>query len=200
MKYRVIDLLQRSDVVIHPSIQRRTAFPFRMDAARRFFQNFRQESFEFDHAIGHILIHDGKENAPRHSFASGWIFRERVEVADVMTARGQQLEPIGAIQFECGPNYPSPVIRVSALGAASAVAGQGTGEGSTLLYPCVHCGRSFDPGDVPWTCPKCGHLDRHWDATLNCEQCGFSPDQSTEMACPDCGGRIRIFSIFFHDA
>jgi DNA-directed RNA polymerase subunit RPC12/RpoP len=64
-------------------------------------------------------------------------------------------------------------------------------------YRCPHCQRVFDPTDVAWKCPKCGHLDSHWAAYCNCGACGFNPDDTTLMACPHCSGDINVMSIFF---
>jgi len=66
------------------------------------------------------------------------------------------------------------------------------------VRPCPHCcHKTFDPGDVPWTCPKCGHMGSHWDAKLNCEACRFSPDDTTDMPCPHCRAAINVMGFFF---
>lgn len=65
-------------------------------------------------------------------------------------------------------------------------------------YPCPRCNKSFDMSDMPWKCPKCAHVDQHWNPTFNCEKCGFNPDDSTDMHCPLCGQAMNIMAIFFN--
>ena len=62
---------------------------------------------------------------------------------------------------------------------------------------CPHCEKLFNFIDMPWTCPKCDHLDEHWNPVLICRNCGFKPDDSTVMHCPLCGNAINIMSFMF---
>ncbi len=64
--------------------------------------------------------------------------------------------------------------------------------------PCPHCKKPFDISSMTWTCPQCSHVDRDWNPTLNCGNCGFNPDDTTDMHCPLCNGAINIMGVFFN--
>ncbi len=66
---------------------------------------------------------------------------------------------------------------------------------SSILSLCPRCGEKFDPGDVKWTCPACGHTDLHWSLFLNCEACHYNPDNDDTLHCPHCSFAIKIMSL-----
>jgi hypothetical protein len=67
-------------------------------------------------------------------------------------------------------------------------------------FHCPSCEKPFDISDMPWACPKCGHLDEHWNPMLNCGNCGFNPDDTTDMHCPLCRAPINIMRTMFQKA
>jgi hypothetical protein len=113
MEYRILDFLMSGNIIISPDAQNAAAYPFTMECVRRFFKEFEQESFSFDGAIGSIMIMGGKENLPRHSFASGVLFPQTL---DEQERPGRFAKPVGSIHMECGGNISTPVIRVGKQG------------------------------------------------------------------------------------
>jgi len=111
-RYRVIDFLRRDEVLISPDIQDRPGYPFTLERARRFFDKFQSESFAFDGEVKSIIIFDGKENLPRHSFATGLLYPHTL---DQLKRLGTVKQPVGEIHFECGGTLSAPRIGVSRL-------------------------------------------------------------------------------------
>lgn len=96
-KYAMIDFLLCNKVLISPEIQNRQRFPFTMQAAKRFFDRFAGESFELDAPVRSIVVYDGKENLPRHSYASGFLFAYSLyEMQEI----GSFPDPVGSIHLE----------------------------------------------------------------------------------------------------
>lgn len=110
--YKMIDFLKTAEIFVIPEIQNRPVFPFTEQLAIKFFHNFSTESFQFDGTARFILIMDGKYNLPRHSFASGLLFKENYD--EFMYAPNMP-EPVGSIHFEFGGNRTAPYIKVDRL-------------------------------------------------------------------------------------
>lgn len=110
--YHIIDFLKNYEIVIDPKIQEREIFPFTMQCAKRFFLNFAEESFNFDREVRSILIYDGKENLPRHSFATGFLFSQSY---GELEALGSIPKPIGSIHMEYGGNTTLPYVNAKSL-------------------------------------------------------------------------------------
>ena len=110
--YNIISFLQSAEILINPDIQERVQYPFTMQWAKKFFDNFVNDSFHFDGFVGSIVIYDGKENLPRHSYASGFLFSQSI---DEINNLGNFPDPIGSIQFEYGGNTTTPYISVTTL-------------------------------------------------------------------------------------
>src|SRR5262249_7466258 len=81
LTYSIRDFITESppQFMVMPDIQQRAQFPFTMDCARRFFGHFMKQPFNFAGMIASIVIYDGKENLPNHSYAAGWLYRESLE-------------------------------------------------------------------------------------------------------------------------
>jgi len=110
--YNIINFLRSAEILINPDIQERSLYPFTMQCAKKFFDNFVNDSFDFDGYVGSIVIYDGKENLPRHSYAAGFLFSQRI---DEINSLGIFPDPIGSIQFEYGGNTTTPYISVTTL-------------------------------------------------------------------------------------
>lgn len=200
-RYRIIDFLRRAEVVIHPDIQQRARYPFNMTAAKRFFDHFAHESFSFDRPVKSILIHDGKENYPQHSYANGFLFSE---TADEIQGRGTFPDPVGEIYLEVGGTAVAPKVKVTPLKQGRTTSPSEDQQpadlavrdepGEPVWFQCPSCKEPINVVDVVWTCPKCHHTDHHWAVFLNCESCGFNPDDETTMACPSCSNHLRVMA------
>jgi uncharacterized protein YqeY len=111
LTYTIRDFVMESppQFMITPDIQTRAQFPFTMDCAQRFFGHFMNHKFTFAGMITSIVIYDGKENLPNHSYAAGLLFRETLEE---MALLGKLSDHIGTIHFEYGGTTTNPTIRV----------------------------------------------------------------------------------------
>jgi hypothetical protein len=73
MEYRVIDFVSNDEIYIHENAQRAPRFPLTLNNAKRFFDYFAGESFEFDGVIKSIFIISGKYYPEGSSFAHGYL-------------------------------------------------------------------------------------------------------------------------------
>jgi len=108
--YHIIDFLKNFEIRIEPNIQERELFPFTMQCAKRFFNNFTEESFTINEEVRSIIITDGKENLPRHSYVSGSLYSltcEEIEGLDL-----DKRKPVGFINLEYGGNRTKPYVRI----------------------------------------------------------------------------------------
>jgi len=110
--YRMYDFLLANEVLVSPDIQNRAQYPFTMQAAKRFFDNFIRETFDLDADVKSIVVYDGKENLPRHSYASAFLFSYSL---DEMQEMDSFPDPVGSMHMEIGGNTLSPVIRVTRM-------------------------------------------------------------------------------------
>ena len=69
-------------------------------------------SFKFAGDFRCIFIYDAKENAPRHSYAIGWMFAEEADDLNRYLGRGELPKVIGEIRFEYGGAIDAPRITV----------------------------------------------------------------------------------------
>ena len=137
--------------MVMPDIQHRPQRPFTMDAARRFFGHFGEQPFNFAGMITSIVIYDGQEQLPNHSYAAGWLFQETLEEIGNL---GRLPDQIGSIHFEYGGTTVAPTIRVE---------------------PAANPSRRKWVGDTPYT--QCGHCQQWWPderlfGTPACPGCG----------------------------
>lgn len=72
-------ILMFEELAIHPSIQNRSLYPFTDDVAEKFFNVFYNMSFEFEGEFRTVYLYDAKENSPKHSYATGWLFEDDLE-------------------------------------------------------------------------------------------------------------------------
>src|SRR5579863_7861236 len=113
LTYSLRDFVMASppQFMVMPDIQRRPQYPFTMDSARRFFSYFAKQPFNFAGVITSIVIYDGKENLPNHSYAAGWLYRESLEEIGQL---GKLPDHLGSIHFEYGGATVAPTMRVEA--------------------------------------------------------------------------------------
>lgn len=111
-EYSVGFELMNGSIVSSPSLENRHPYPFGEDEFNRFFQNFFKMSFKFAGDFRCIFIYDAKENAPRHSYAIGWMFAEDVDGLNRYLRRGEFPKAIGEIRFEYGGGIDTPRITV----------------------------------------------------------------------------------------
>ena len=78
-EYSVGFELMNGSITAWSSLENRDKYPFGEEGFNRFFQHFFEMSFKFPGDFRCILIYDAKENAPRHSYAIGWIFAEDMD-------------------------------------------------------------------------------------------------------------------------
>lgn len=97
--YRLMDFMKAFEIAIDPPIQERQLYPFTMQCAKNFFDCFVNESFKFDGVVRSILIYDGKENLPKHSYAKGWLFSQN---CDELGALERTPKPVGHIYLDFG--------------------------------------------------------------------------------------------------
>jgi hypothetical protein len=135
LTYAIRDFVMESppQFMVIPDIQRRPQFPFTMDCAKRLFSPFMKQSFNFAGMIRSIVIYDGKENLPNHSYAAGWLFQETLEE---MAQLGKLPDHIGLIHFEYGGTSTVPSIRVEAAAKTPK-----TKVGDTPYTQCGPCGQ-----------------------------------------------------------
>ena len=106
-QYFMANFMFSNDIIIHPDIQNREIYPFTMEKAGVFFNVFASELFSFEGKIGSMVIYDGKENSPRHSYANGWLYKE---TADELEKMPELPKSIGTIDFEYGGTLSTPKI------------------------------------------------------------------------------------------
>jgi hypothetical protein len=136
--------------LVMPDIQQRRQYPFTMDCARRFFGYFEKQPFNFAGMITSIVIYDGKENLPDHSYAAGWLFQESLEEIGQL---GSLPNPIGSIHFEFGGTTKTPTIRVE----VAAQTPNTRWVGDTPYTQCRRCQQwSPDERIRGSICPGCG--------------------------------------------
>jgi hypothetical protein len=111
-EYSVGFELMNGSIVSSSSLENRHPYPFGEDEFNRFFQNFFNMSFKFAGDFRCIFIYDAKENAPRHSYAIGWMFAEDVDELNRYLRRGDFPKALGEIRFEYGGGIDSPRITV----------------------------------------------------------------------------------------
>jgi hypothetical protein len=152
LTYTLRDFVMESppQFMVMPDIQRRPQFPFTMDCAKRFFDPFLKRSFNFAGMVTSIIIYDGKENLPNHSYAAGWLFQETLEE---MAQLGKLPEHIGSIHFEYGGTTTDPSIRVE----AAARTPRTKWVGDTPYTQCRHCAQWWADEKIFATrvCPGC---------------------------------------------
>ena|SRR5215213_5609755 len=113
VEYSVGFELMNGGITAWSGLENRNPYPFGENEFNQFFQNFFSQSFTFPGDFGCILIYDAKENAPRHSYAIGWMFTEGMdEVNKYLRSTGQFPKVIGQITFEYGGGINPPRIRV----------------------------------------------------------------------------------------
>jgi hypothetical protein len=152
LTYTIRDFIMESpsQFLVMPDIQQRPQFPFTMKSAQRFFGYFMKQPFNFAGFITSIIIYDGKEHLPEHSYAAGWLCQERLEE---IAQLGRFPKPLGSIHFEYGGTTINPTIRV-----------EKTPEGPLSKWV----------GDTPYTeCPHCGQwwADERLFETNGCPGC-----------------------------
>ncbi len=112
-EYSVGFELMNGSITAWSSLENRDKYPFGEEEFNRFFQHFFKMSFKFPGDFRCILIYDAKENAPRHSYAIGWMFAEDVdEVNRYFRTRGEFPKVLGEIRFEYGGGIDTPRIIV----------------------------------------------------------------------------------------
>lgn len=123
--HHIADFLETADIYISPEIQQQPHYPFTMACAKRFFDEFRRSSFEFDRSVRAIFIFRGKEALPRNSFAEGWLFSKTVNELENYAARnnGNLPENIGIIYMDCGAPLHRPYIKITGKGGFRWVSG-----------------------------------------------------------------------------
>ena len=114
-RYFITDFLRDMNIIIHPVIQDRALHPFTMQVAKIFFDNFVNYSFNFEGAVNTIIIYDGKENSPRHSYANGWLYKETFDELERLENLGKIPSPVGSITFEYGGTHSTPIIKIDKL-------------------------------------------------------------------------------------
>jgi len=107
--YRIYDFLKTNNISISPEIQNRAVYPFTMGCAQRFFDKFIDKSFYINVSVASIIILDGKENFPKHSYAHGFLFSQSL---DEIGSRSSMPMPVGRIEFEYDGKTISPTIHV----------------------------------------------------------------------------------------
>ncbi len=152
LTYTLRDFITESppQFMVMPDIQQRRQFPFTMDCARRFFSHFARQPFNFASMITSIVIYDGKENLPNHSYADGWLFEETLEEIGRL---GKLPDHIGSIHFEFGGTTINPTIRVEAASKEPRT----KWVGDTPYMQCGRCGQWVADEKVFEThkCPSC---------------------------------------------
>lgn len=150
LTYTIRDFVMESppQFMVMPDIQTRAHFPFTMDCAKRFFSPFMTLPFTFAGLITSIIIYDGKENLPDHSYAAGWLFQETLEE---MAQAGKVPNHIGSIHFEYGGTTTNPSIRVEAASKAPRT----KWVGDAPYTQCRHCGQWWADEKISGTCPGC---------------------------------------------
>ncbi len=112
--YRIIDFMKEREIVIAPPIQERPMYPFTWHCATRFFANFINETFVFERQVRSIMIYDGKENLPRHSFAMGFLYSQTCDEMHAFAVQHQPIpKPVGTIALEYGGELTAPYVRVN---------------------------------------------------------------------------------------
>ncbi|MBU1172884.1 MAG: hypothetical protein KKD44_25270 [Proteobacteria bacterium] len=110
-KYQIIDFLKSSDIYILEIIRTRELYPFTMACAKRFFDNFLHETFEFNGVVRSLHVWDAKENLPRHSYAFVWLYAQSLDELE-----GKPFpDPLGELRFEYGGNMKSPSMSIRKL-------------------------------------------------------------------------------------
>ena len=109
--YTIGDFVMSSppQFLVMPDLQRRVRFPFTVDCAERFFGPFAKVPFKFEGVILSIVIYDGTENLPNHSYAAGWLYQQTLEQ---IAQPEEPPEPVGSVYFEYGGATTTPSIRV----------------------------------------------------------------------------------------
>lgn len=111
--HKVADQLFCGKISATTQIAERQLYPFGAVEFKKFFENFLEMSFEFPKDFGSIFIYDAKENAPRHSYAVGWIFAESLDDLEIYVERNDKFpQSLGEIRFEYGGNIETPRITV----------------------------------------------------------------------------------------
>jgi hypothetical protein len=153
LTYTVRDFIMDSpsQFMVMPDIQQRAQYPFTMECAKRFFGPFMKQPFNFAGMITSMVIYDGKENLPNHSYAAGWLYRQTLEEIGQL---GRLPDHIGSIHFEFGGTTINPSIRVE----AAAKEPRTKWVGDTPYTQCGHCGRWVADETLFEThqCPGCG--------------------------------------------
>lgn len=135
--YRIADFIRNGQVLIMPDIQDRPQFPFTIQRAMQFFRCFANESFDLDQKVSSIIIYDGKEALPHHSYAAGHLYAASLEeIGDATQKTGRLPDPVGTINMEYGGTRTSPRLQAQ---------------------PLTPPKRTKWVGDEPYTqCPHCG--------------------------------------------
>lgn len=109
--YTFEDFLRTNNIYIDSDIQRQRHYPFTMQCAKRFFDNFLRQRFAFEGEIKSILIGRGKEALPRASFADGKLYPQTLDqLAELSESAWHS---VGDIHFEFGGNATTPYIVVN---------------------------------------------------------------------------------------
>lgn len=113
IEYSVGFELMNGNITAWSSLENRDRYPFGESEFNRFFQKFFDMSFKFPGDFGCILIYDAKENAPRHSYAVGWLFAENLDgFNNYLNRTGDFPNKLGEIMFEYGGTIDTPRISV----------------------------------------------------------------------------------------
>ena len=109
--YRIGDFVMASppQLLVMAELQRRVRFPFTLDGAERFFAVFAKLPFQFAGMVQSVVIYEGRENLPNHSYAAGWLYEESLEQ---MAQMEQAPEAAGSIYFEFDGTTGAASIRV----------------------------------------------------------------------------------------
>jgi hypothetical protein len=102
-------MLSPPQFLVMPEIQQRVRFPFTVENAARFFEHFTKVPFKFEGVIQSVVIYDGRENLPNHSYAAGWLYEQSLEQLSQLE---DSPEPIGSLYFEYGGTTTAAIIRV----------------------------------------------------------------------------------------
>ncbi len=113
IEYSVGFELMNGSIVSSSSLENRDKYPFGENEFNRFFQRFLDKSFKFAGDFRCIFIYDAKENFPKHSYATGWMFPvEAEDLNDYLRTKGGFPKALGEIRFEYGGGIDTPRITV----------------------------------------------------------------------------------------
>lgn len=111
--YHVANLLKTDHLLIDDALFRRNKWRFSYDEAREFFRGFSDVSFELDDPVEGIILFDGRQDWPRHSWAFGYLFAP----SPAAIRAGAPPVVSASVLFEIGGSIHQPVVDIRRLGA-----------------------------------------------------------------------------------